>query len=73
MEEEFPQDFPLSENAEIVFNCIKCDLEKAGIKIINSNIDGTITTDKEVPEDIKRNIVKLPGVKIKFLTSKTNH
>jgi hypothetical protein len=71
MEEELPQYLPPPDNAELVFGCIECDLETAGIKILNSNIDGTITTDKEVPEDIKENIVRLAGgygFNIKFLT-----
>ena len=74
MREESPQSFPRPEqnNAELVHIYIEGELKKAGITLQQFNIDGTVTTDMEVPEKIKSNICQYSaykGITINFLTS----
>jgi len=72
MTEESIPDFPQPNPYELVQVYIEGELKKAGIKLKQINIDGTVTTDKEVPEKIKSNIreyVENKGFTIKFLPS----
>ncbi len=51
---------------------IKTEIEKAGIEVQRISIDDTITTDKEVPEEIKSKIKDYAddkGIAIKFKVS----
>ncbi len=57
---------------ERVFNHITFELKKEGIDVIRNNIDGTIITDKEVPEKMILRLfeyAKNKGIPIKFLTA----
>ncbi len=74
MREESPQSFPRPEqnNAELVHVYVKSELEKAGIALQQISKDGSITTNKQVPEEIKSKILQFAapkGITIKFLTS----
>lgn len=68
MTESIP-DFPQPNPYKLVQVYIEGELKKAGIKLKQINIDGTVTTDKEVPEEIKSNICQYAAYKditIKF-------
>lgn len=69
MREESSQSFPQLNNAESVHAYIKSKLKKAGITLQQINIDGTVTTDKSVPEEIRSDISQYAackGITIKF-------
>jgi hypothetical protein len=47
-------------------------LEKAGVVLLSSNIDGTIIIDKEVPKNTEQDIIKFAKARkydIKFIIS----
>ncbi len=77
MAEESPQSFPRQNDVELLCGSIKSELEKARITLqwINKDLRNntcTVTTDEEVPEEIKSNIchdAACKGITIKFLTS----
>jgi hypothetical protein len=74
MREECPQIFPDPQQNKIdqLFAYIKWKLEKAGINPREIAIDGSVTTDKKVPQEIMANIRQNAasyGLTIKFLTS----
>ena len=72
MREEPVQSFPLPNEYELAYIYIKTELEKVGIDVQRISIDDTITTDKEVPEEIKSRIREYAadkGITIKFKTS----
>ena len=72
MTEESILDFPQPNPYELIQVYIEGELKKAGIKLIQINKDGTVTTDKEIPEKIKSNICQYAvdkDITIKFLTS----
>ena len=74
MREESPQSFPCPEqnNAELVHVYIESELKKVGIELQQININGTVTTDKNVPEEIMSSIRQYAaskGITIEFLTS----
>jgi len=56
MNEEPVQSFPLPNVYELVHIYIKSELENVGIELQRIGADDTITTDKEVPEDVKSRI-----------------
>jgi aerobic-type carbon monoxide dehydrogenase small subunit (CoxS/CutS family) len=72
MREESSQGFPRQNNAELVHVYIESGLKKAGINLQQYNIiDGTVTTDKKIPEEIMSNICRYAAYKnitIKFIT-----
>jgi len=73
MREEFSQSFPQQNDAEqLVHVYIESELKKAGINLQQYNIiDGTVTTDKKIPEEIMSNIRRYAAYKnitIKFIT-----
>lgn len=76
MNEESPQSFPLPSPVLLIGTIVMADLIKAGIKVQQYGGDGlkknfTVTTDKEVPEEIKSSIREYAenyGFTIKFLT-----
>ena len=73
MREESIPEFPQPNPYELVHVYIEGELKKAGITLQQINIDGTVTTDIEVPERIKSNICQYAackGITIKFLTSR---
>jgi hypothetical protein len=72
MIEEPVQSFPPPNELEIYYIYIKTELENAGIEVQRISIDDTITTDKEVPEEIKSRIYEYAsdkGIIVKFTTS----
>jgi hypothetical protein len=77
MTEESIPDFPQPNPYELVGLYIRSELEKAGTTLQMINIDFlkktcTLTTDIDVPENIKSNICRYPackGITIEFLTS----
>jgi len=72
MREEPVQSFPLPNEHELAYIYIKTELEIAGIEVQRISIDDTITTDKEVPEEIKSRIYEHAADKaitVKFITS----
>jgi hypothetical protein len=71
MREEQFQSFPHPNEQNTYYIYIKTELEKAGIEVQRISIDNTITTDKEVPEDIKSHIhayASDKGIAVKFKT-----
>lgn len=74
---EEPIQFPLPNPVELIEVTITSDLRKAGIKVQQYGGDGrkkniTVTTDKEVPEEIKssnRKYAENYGFTIEFLTA----
>jgi len=71
IEESIP-DFPQPNPFELVKVYIEGELKKAGITLQQFNIDGNVTTDKKVPEEIMSSIRQYAaskGITIKFLTS----
>jgi len=72
MIEEPVQSFPLLNEHELAYIYFKTELEIAGIEVQRISIDDTITTDKEVPEEIKSRIHEYAadkGITVKFITS----
>jgi hypothetical protein len=72
MIEEPVQSFPLPNVYQLVHIYIKSELEDAGIEFQRFSADDTITTDKEVPEDVKSRIREYAtdkGIIIKFEVS----
>jgi hypothetical protein len=79
MSEEQVKSFPLSNEYELIHIDIKTELEREGIELQRFGIDGpetidriVVTTDKEVPEEVKsrlREITADKGINVKFLTS----
>lgn len=76
MREELHQSFPPANDklndVQSVHNYITLELKKEGITVIQNNIDGTVITDKKVPEKIMlslREFAKNKGFTIKFLTA----
>jgi hypothetical protein len=72
MTEEPVQSFPLPNVYELVHIYIKSELENAGIELQRISIDGSVTTNKEVPEETKsrlREYAADKGIIVKFLTS----
>lgn len=72
MREEPDQGIPLPNEHELTYIYIKTELEKEGIEVQRISVDDTITTDKEVPEEIKSRIHEYAadkGIIIKFITS----
>ncbi|HUV62712.1 MAG TPA: hypothetical protein VMW24_02380 [Sedimentisphaerales bacterium] len=73
MREEPVQNFPLPNEHELAHIYIKSELENAGIEVQRISIDGTITTDKEVPEEIKsrlREYAADKGITVTFLVGR---
>ena len=72
MREEPVQSFPLPNEHELVHTYIKTELENEGIELQQINIDGIVTTNKKVPEEIMSRICQYAankGITVKFLTS----
>ena len=72
MMEEPIKEFPLPNEYDTYYIYIKTEIEKAGIEVQRISIDDTITTDKEVPEEIKSKIKDYAndkGIAIKFKVS----
>ena len=72
MIEEPVQSFPLQNVYELVHIYIKSELENAGIELQRISANDTITTDEEVPEEIKSRIHEYAtdkGITVKFKTS----
>jgi hypothetical protein len=72
MIEEPVQSFPPPNELSTHYTYIKTELENAGIEVQQIGIDDTITTDKEVPEDIKSSIREYAadkGISVKFEVS----
>ena len=72
MAEESISDFPQPNTYELVGVYIKTQLEKVGIILKRIDIDGTVITDKKIPEEIMLSIYKYAaskGITIKFPTS----
>jgi len=72
MREESVQNFPLPNEHELVHEYIKTELENEGIELQQINIDGTVTTNKKVPEETMlriRQYAAYKGITVKFLTS----
>jgi len=72
MREESTHNIPQENVHELVHVYIASELEKARIEIRQINIDGTLTTDKTVPEETMSSIREYAaskGITIKFLTS----
>ena len=72
MREEYPESFPQQNDFELVHVYVESELKKVGIELQQINIDGTVTTDKEVPEEIVSSIRQYAankGITIEFLTS----
>lgn len=76
MREESPHSFPRPEqnNAELVHGYIESELKKEGISLQRINILNktfTVTTDMDVPEEVKSNICQYSaykGITVKFQT-----
>ena len=69
MREEIPQSFPQSNDTELVQEYVRSELEKKGIALQQFNIDGTVTTDKNVPDEIMSDLSQYAsnkGFTIKF-------
>ena len=69
MKEDSQQNFPQQNNSELVHVYVKTELEKAGIALQQINIDGSVTTNEQVPEEIKSKIQQFAARKdivIKF-------
>lgn len=49
---QLPQANDKLKEIDIVLSYITLELKKEGIDVIRNNIDGTIITDKEVPENL---------------------
>lgn len=56
MREEPDQGIPLPNEHELAYIYIKSELENEGIEVQRIGIDDTITTNKQVPEEIKLRI-----------------
>jgi len=75
MREESAQSFPRPNDRELVDVYIKSELKTAGIELQRLSINGTngsVTTDKKVPEEIMSSIreyADYKGITIKFLSS----
>ena len=71
IEDSIP-DFSQPNPYELIQVYIEGELKKPGIKLQQINMMGTVTTDKEVPEEIKSSICRhaaSKGITIEFLTS----
>jgi len=76
MNEESPQSIPLPDPVQLIGIIIMTDLIKAGVTVQQYGREipdnkFTVTTDKEVPEEIKKSIRKYAenyGFSIEFLT-----
>ena len=72
MREESAQSFPRQNYRELVGVYIESELKKEGIELQEISINGTVTTNKKVPEEIMSSIRQYgasKGITIKFLTS----
>lgn len=72
MIEESIHNFPKENIHELVQAHIESELKKVGIELQLINIDGTVITNKEVPEEIMSNIreyAEFKGINIEFLTA----
>ena len=75
MNEENHSTFPLPNKSELFWIYAKTEIEETGIVVHGETIDDTITTDREVPEDIKKRIREHAvdkGIEVKFEVSKTS-
>lgn len=72
MREEPVRIFSLPNEHELAYIYIKTEIENAGIEVQRISIDDTVTTDKEVPEEVKSRIHEFAadkGITVKFKTS----
>lgn len=72
MREEPDQGILLPTEHELAWIYIKAELESAGIEVQRISVDDTITTNKEVPEEIMSRIREYAadkGITLKFVTS----
>lgn len=72
MREEQFTSYSLPNEYELFYNYIKTVIEKEGIEVHRFSIDDTVTTNKEVPEEIKsriREYAAYKGIPIKFEVS----
>jgi len=72
MREEPVQSFPLPNECELAYIFIKTELENAGIEVQRTSVDDTITTNKEVPEELKSRVCECAadkGITLKFRVS----
>ena len=72
MSEERARSFPPPNEREGDYVYIKTEIENAEIEVQRISIDDTITTDKEVPEEIKsrlREYAADKGINLTFVTS----
>ncbi len=72
MREEQVKTFPLPNEHELAYIYIKTEIENVGIEVQRISIDDTVTTDKEIPEEVKSRIHEFAadkGIAVKFKTS----
>jgi hypothetical protein len=72
MIEDQVESFPPPNEHEGDYIYIKTEIENAGIEVQRISIDGTITTNKEVPEETKSRIREYAadkGINLTFVTS----
>jgi len=72
MREEQVKTFPLPNEHELAYIYIKTEIENAGIEVQRISVDDTVTTDEEVPEEVKSRIREYAadkGITVKFEVS----
>ena len=70
--EEPPKSFAQPNNNELVHTYTESELRKVGINLQQIDVDGTIITDRKVPEEIMSRIrayANYKGITVKFLMS----